>query len=57
MCYGKNDNSMKNFDIFIRNKDYYGSNKFQDKENIQRFNISYFPCNDDFIIVDAIGVH
>ena len=57
MCFEKNDNSMKHFDILIRRKNFYGDKKNQDRENIQRFNISYFPCDNQIIILDAIGRH
>jgi hypothetical protein len=57
MCYEKYDNGMKSFNIFIRNKKYYGTNKFQDRENIQKFNIGYFPCDNQIIVLEAIGRH
>jgi hypothetical protein len=57
MCYEKYDNGMKSFNVFIRNKKYYGTSKLQDRSNIQKFNTGSFPCGNQTIILDAIGLH
>ncbi len=57
MCFDKNDNSMKNFSILIRSKNYFGTNQTSNPSQIQRFNISYLPCDNQTLILEARKHH
>lgn len=57
MCKDLNFNSNNGIDIYIRNRKYFGKNISVDRDKVQRFNISYLPCDNKVIILDAIKRH
>ncbi len=57
MCKDLNFNSNNGIDIFIRSKKYSGKSLSVDRDKVQRFNISYLPCDNKVVILDAIRRH
>ena len=57
MCNDLNFNSNNGIDIFIRSKKYSEKSLSVDRDKVQRFNISYLPCDNKVVTLDAIRRH